>query len=319
MTRRRAARSRSLEREHARGRRRITARFILLRFLVCYLVVFVAAAAARQTVAAFEESPTVVIEAEDPAAVASSEQSPPGSDQEGPSSSKSGIDKWTRPESVESSLKTLLSLGVLSLAPAVLLMTTSFVRIVVVLGLLRQALGTQQMPPNQVMTAISLFMTILIMTPVWTDVYNNAVKPYTEAEGKISFEEAWKAGTVPVKKFMSRQIDIADNSNDVWLFYQYLPEEDRSQTPQTYDDVPLRVLLPAFMLSELKIAFLIGFRVFLPFLMVDLVVSTVTTSMGMLMVPPMMVSLPLKLMLFVLVDGWNLVIGMLLESFAPYT
>lgn len=228
-------------------------------------------------------------------------------------------EKLTSPEQIDSSLKTLISLGVLSLAPAILMMTTSFVRIVVVLGLLRQALGSQQAPPNQVMTAIALFMTILIMTPVWTDVYNDAVKPYTEAKGKISFEEAWDAGTKPVKQFMSRQISLAENDEDVWLFFQYLPEEDRSQTPQSYEEVPLRVLLPAFMISELKVAFLIGFRIYLPFLILDLVVSTVTTSMGMVMMPPMMISLPLKLMLFVLVDGWNLVVGMLLESFAPYT
>lgn len=228
-------------------------------------------------------------------------------------------DRLTSPEKIDSSLKTLLSLAVLSLAPAILMMTTSFVRIVVVLGLLRQALGSQQAPPNQVMTAIALFMTVLIMTPVWTDVYNDAVKPYTEAKGKISFEQAWQAGTKPVKQFMSRQISMAENDDDVWLFFQYLPEKERSQTPQSYEEVPLRVLLPAFMISELKVAFLIGFRIYLPFLILDLVVSTVTTSMGMVMMPPMMISLPLKLMLFVLVDGWNLVVGMLLESFAPYT
>jgi flagellar biosynthesis protein FliP len=117
---------------------------------------------------------------------------------------------------------------------------------------------------------------------------------------------------------MSRQIEIAGNSDDVWLFYQYLPEPER-QTPATYDDVPLQVLLPAFVLSELKIAFLIGFQVYLPFLVLDIVVSSITVSMGMVMLPPTMISLPLKLMLFVLVDGWNLVVGMLMQSFAPYT
>jgi flagellar biosynthetic protein FliP len=117
---------------------------------------------------------------------------------------------------------------------------------------------------------------------------------------------------------MSRQIEIAGNSDDVWLFYQYLPESERRQ-PSTYDDVPLQVLLPAFVLSELKIAFLIGFQVYLPFLVLDVVVSSITVSMGMVMLPPTMISLPLKLMLFVLVDGWNLVVGMLMQSFAPYT
>src|SRR5690606_8969535 len=131
-----------------------------------------------------------------------------------------------------------------------------------------------------------------------------------------SLEEAWNAGVRPVRQFMSRQIEIAGNSDDIWLFYEYLPAE--TPTPQTYDDVPLTVLLPAFMLSELKTAFLIGFQIYLPFLILDLVISSVTISMGMMMLPPVMVSLPFKLILFVLVDGWRLVVGMLLESFAPY-
>ena len=224
---------------------------------------------------------------------------------------------WISPENLGSSLQVLLMMTVVSLAPAILLMTTSFVRIAVVLGLLRQALGIQQMPSNQVITSIALFMTLLIMSPVWKDVYDDAIDPYTDPEVEMSFEVAWQAGVKPVRKFMSRQIEIAGNSDDVWLFYQYLPES--TPPPETYDDVPLQVLLPAFMLSELKTAFLIGFQVFLPFLIVDLVVSSITVSMGMLMLPPTAISLPLKLMLFVLVDGWNLIVGMLLESFAAYT
>ena len=117
---------------------------------------------------------------------------------------------------------------------------------------------------------------------------------------------------------MSRQIDQADNSEDVWLFFRYLPPEQQANPPETYDEVPLQVLLPAFMISELKVAFLIGFQIYLPFLVIDIVVSSVTISMGMLMLPPVMISLPFKLILFVLVDGWNLVVGMLLESFVPY-
>ena len=127
------------------------------------------------------------------------------------------------------------------------------------------------------------------------------------------------AAVVPIKKFMSRQIDIAGNDEDVWMFFEYLPESERAKEPKNYEDVPLRVLLPAFMLSELKTAFLIGFQIYLPFLILDIVIASVTISMGMLMLPPVMISLPFKLMLFVLVDGWNLVVGMLLESFAPYT
>jgi flagellar biosynthesis protein FliP len=229
-----------------------------------------------------------------------------------------GPEAWTSPQRVQSTLQVVLLMSVVSLAPAILLMTTSFVRIAVVLGLLRQAFGTQQLPPNQVITSLAMFMTLLLMTPVWTDVYRDAIQPYTDPDVQMSLEEAWQAGAQPVRRFMSRQIEIAGNSDDVWLFYQYLPEPER-QAPATYDDVPLQVLLPAFVLSELKIAFLIGFQVYLPFLVLDIVVSSITVSMGMVMLPPTMISLPLKLMLFVLVDGWNLVVGMLMQSFAPYT
>jgi flagellar biosynthetic protein FliP len=230
---------------------------------------------------------------------------------------ESAPSSWISPENLGSSLQVLLMMTVVSLAPAILLMTTSFVRIAVVLGLLRQALGIQQMPSNQVISSIALFMTLLIMSPVWKDVYDDAIDPYTDPEVEMSIEVAWQAGIKPIRRFMERQIEIAGNSDDVWLFYQYLPET--TPPPKTYDDVPLQVLLPAFMLSELKTAFLIGFQVFLPFLVVDLVVSSITVSMGMLMLPPTAISLPLKLMLFVLVDGWNLIVGMLLESFAVYT
>jgi flagellar biosynthesis protein FliP len=225
---------------------------------------------------------------------------------------------WTSPERVQSTLQVVLLMSVVSLAPAILLMTTSFVRIAVVLGLLRQALGAQQLPPNQVITSLALFMTLLLMTPVWTEVYRDAIQPYTDPEVALGWDEAWQAGVQPVRRFMSRQIEIAGNSDDVWLFYQYLPDAQRVE-PSSYDEVPLQVLLPAFVLSELKIAFLIGFQIYLPFLILDIVVSSITVSMGMMMLPPTMVSLPLKLMLFVLVDGWNLVVGMLLQSFAPYT
>jgi flagellar biosynthetic protein FliP len=225
-------------------------------------------------------------------------------------------EKWVSPEHLNSTLHVVLMMTVISLAPAILLMTTSFVRIAVVLGLLRQALGAQQLPSNQVITSIAMFMTLLLMSPVWKDVYDNAIVPYTDSSVEMPLEDAWAIGIKPIRQFMSRQIEIAGNGDDVWLFYQYLPAD--TPEPKTYDDVPLQVLLPAFMLSELKTAFLIGFQIYLPFLILDIVVSSVTISMGMMMLPPTMVSLPLKLMLFVLVDGWNLVVGMLLESFAPY-
>jgi flagellar biosynthesis protein FliP len=224
-------------------------------------------------------------------------------------------ERWTSPEGLSSTLEVMLLLTVISLAPAVLMMTTCFVRIVVVLGLLRQALGTQQLPPSQVMTSIALFMTLLIMSPVWNRVYSDAIKPYTAHEK--SLEEAWDAGIKPVRQFMSAQINRTGNSNDVWLFYKYLPKD--TPAPSSYDDVPLTALLPAFMLSELKTSFLIGFQIYLPFLIVDLVIASVTISMGMLMLPPVLISLPFKLLLFVLVDGWHLVVGMLLDSFQTFS
>ncbi len=221
------------------------------------------------------------------------------------------------PEKARSSLRFFLTVGALSLAPALILMTTSFVRIMVVLAMLRQALGAQQMPPTQVITALAIFVSLLVMAPVWNDIKSEAVDPYTHK--KIDFETAVERGSIPLKKFMSRQIDMANNSDDVWLFYKYLPEEERKTQPETYDEVPLKVLLPAFLISELKIAFLIGIQVYLPFLIIDVVVSSVTVSMGMMMLPPTMISLPLKILLFVMVDGWTLIVGMLLESFASYT
>jgi flagellar biosynthetic protein FliP len=226
-----------------------------------------------------------------------------------------GPERWTSPEGLTSALEMMVLLTVVSLAPAVLMMTTCFVRIAVVLGLLRQALGTQQLPPNQVMTSIALFMTLLVMSPVWNKVYSEAIAPYTARE--ISLEEAWTAGVRPVRQFMSAQIERTGNSGDVWLFYKYLPKD--TPAPSSYDDVPLTALLPAFVLSELKTAFLIGFQIYLPFLVLDVVIASVTISMGMLMLPPALISLPFKLLLFVLVDGWHLVVGMLMDSFETFS
>jgi flagellar biosynthetic protein FliP len=202
-------------------------------------------------------------------------------------------------------------------------MTTCFVRIIVVLGLLRQALGTQQLPPSQVITAIALFMTLLLMAPIWSETYEQGIKPYTDR--KIGLNDAFSRGVEPVRRFMAHQIQRCGNDDDVYLFLSYLPEEaaaDETAPNYVYYDpqpnervVPLVALLPAFMLSELKTAFLIGFQIYLPFMILDIVVASVTISMGMLMLPPVLISLPFKLLLFVLVDGWRLVVEMLLESF----
>jgi len=224
-----------------------------------------------------------------------------------------GPQQWTSPEGLNSALQVMLLLTVLSLAPAILLMTTSFVRIVVVLGLLRQAIGTQQLPPSQVITSLALFVTLAIMAPVWRQVYDQAIVPYTDRQ--ITLEQAWEAGIAPVRRFMALQIERTGNSDDIWLFLRYTSAD---AAPTNYDEVPLSALLPAFMLSELKTAFLIGFQIYLPFLIIDMVVASVMVSMGMLMVPPVLVSLPFKLLLFVLVDGWYLIVGMLMESFEAF-
>ena len=227
-----------------------------------------------------------------------------------------GPDAWLSPKGLSSSLQILLLLTVLSLAPAILLMTTCYVRIIVVFGLLKQALGAQQLPPSQVITSISLFITIFVMSPVWTKVYNEAIEPYTQEGSQMTATEAWERGVAPIHAFMSSQIDMAGNHDDVLLFHsRYAPG---SPEPKYFKDVPLQVLLPAYMLSELKTAFLMGFKIYLPFLILDIVIASVTVSMGMMMLPPAMISMPFKLLLFVLVDGWRLVVQMLLDSFGTF-
>ncbi|NND97790.1 MAG: flagellar type III secretion system pore protein FliP [Pirellulaceae bacterium] len=228
-----------------------------------------------------------------------------------------GPQQWTSPEGLGSSLQVMLMLTVLSMAPAILLMTTCYVRIIIVLGLLKQAIGLQSLPPTQVLTSIAMFMTLFVMTPVWSRVYDDAIEPYTDPNVEMTLTEAYEAGSLPIREFMARQIDVAGNHDDVHLFYDYMDAD--APTPSSFEDVPLQVLLPAFILSELKIAFLMGFQIYLPFLIVDLVVASVTISMGMLMLPPGVISLPFKLLLFVLVDGWRLVVEMLLSSFGTIT
>jgi flagellar biosynthesis protein FliP len=235
-----------------------------------------------------------------------------------------GPKDWTSPQGLASTMQVMLLLTVVSLAPAILLMTTCFVRIIVVLGLLRQALGTQQLPPSQVITAISLFMTVALMAPVWQKGYEDGIQPYTRSE--ISLEDAFTRTVEPIRHFMAHQIEATKNDDDVYLFLRYMPSTIDSTTgkPPNYvyydpkegeTEVPLQALLPAYMLSELKTAFLIGFQIYLPFVVLDIVVASVTISMGMLMLPPVLISLPFKLLLFVLVDGWRLVVETLLQSF----
>ena len=221
-----------------------------------------------------------------------------------------GPEKWVSPEGLSSTIQVMLLLTVLSLAPAILLMTTCFVRVAVVLSMLRQALGTQTLPPNQVLLSLAMFITLLVMAPTWKQVYDGSIVPYTNKQ--IGLEQAWTRGAGPIREFMSAQIERTGNTDDVLLFWKYASTEP---APAKYDDVPLTVLLPAYMLSELKTAFLIGFQIYLPFLILDMVIASVMVSMGMLMLPPTLVSLPFKILLFVLVDGWHLVVGMLMQSF----
>ena len=223
------------------------------------------------------------------------------------------LSAWITPEQFDSTLQTVLLLGAVSLAPAIVLMTTCFVRIVVVLGLLRAALGLQTLPSTQVITSLALFMSLAIMSPVWKEVYDEGVKPYSSKDKTL--EEAWNDGIQPVRRFMSAQIEATSNQDDIWLFMKYMPH---AKPPENYGQVPLAALLPAFMLSELKTAFLIGFQIFVPFLILDMVIASATMSMGMIMLSPALISLPFKLLLFVLVDGWQLVVGMLMQSFQPF-
>ncbi len=214
---------------------------------------------------------------------------------------------------ISASLKILVLLTVLSLAPSILIMMTSFTRIVVVLALLRQAMGTQQLPPGQVIIGLALIMSMIIMAPTWQQMKDDAVDPYFD--GKLSQAEAFERGAAPLRDFMFRQIERAGNEENIYLFAEYargpMPDDARLAP----GDVRLTELIPAFVLSELETAFVMGFRIYLPFLVIDMVIASILISMGMMMLPPVLISLPFKLMLFVLADGWGMIVGSLLHSF----
>lgn len=212
----------------------------------------------------------------------------------------------------------LVLLTVLSLAPALLVLCTCFTRIVVVLGLLRQAVGAQAMPPTQVIVGLSLLLTFAAMAPTFDRAWSAGVKPYMDGTIKAP-EEAWTAARQPLRDFMFSQIDAAGNWNTVYMLLEHRGISTADPSKLTRADVDMATLVPAFVLSELKTAFLIGFRIFLPFVVVDLVVASILVSLGMFMVPPSLVSLPFKLLLFVLADGWTLVAGSLLAGVAVPT
>lgn len=202
------------------------------------------------------------------------------------------------------SIRILLILTIISLAPALLMMLTSFTRIIIVLHFLRTAIGTQTSPPNQILIGLALFLTLFIMQPIFTEINENAIKPFDA--GEITQEEAIEIGSQPLREFMNGQVQ----TKDIDLFI-----EISGQTYESYDDVPFSILIPGFVISELRTAFIIGFMLYIPFIVIDMVVASVLMSMGMMMLPPTTISLPFKILLFILADGWNLVIGSLVKTF----
>jgi len=216
-----------------------------------------------------------------------------------------GLKTVSEPKDVVGALQILFILTILALAPSIMFMMTSFTRIIVVFGFLRQALGTQQMPPMQVLTALAIFMTLFIMGPTFDRINEEALKPYQA--GSITFDQALHTAEAPLRDFMFKQT----RQSDLALFLGIL----KQKKPLNRDEVPTRALIPAFMISELKTAFQIGFILFLPFLIIDMVVASILLSMGMMMLPPVMIALPFKIMLFVLVDGWGLLVDSLIKGF----
>jgi flagellar biosynthetic protein FliP len=215
------------------------------------------------------------------------------------------LDDADAPQQVSGILKIVFVLTILSVVPGILVLTTSFTRLVVVLSFLRHAIGIQQSPPNQVIVGLALFLTVFIMKPVWQSVYNEAIEPYQLH--KISGEEFLNRSTKPIKDFMLKQT----RKKDLALFVSFAQDEK----PKNAEALSLATVIPAFAISELKTAFQIGFVLYIPFIILDMVVSSILLSMGMMMLPPAMISLPFKLMLFVMVDGWNLLIDSLVRSF----
>jgi flagellar biosynthesis protein FliP len=208
------------------------------------------------------------------------------------------------PQQLVSSLNVLVVLTLLVLAPSMVLVMTTFTRFVIVFGFLRQALGTQQVPPTQLLVMLAMILTFFVMEPVGTKAYEDGIKPYIAEE--IGYEEAFERTALPFKNFMIRNT----REKDLALFFRIRKMEN----PQTVADVPLSVIIPAFVISELKTAFEIGFLLFLPFLVIDMVVASILMSMGMMMLPPVMISLPFKILIFILIDGWSLLIGNLIAS-----
>ena len=217
-----------------------------------------------------------------------------------------GFEDADDPGKVSSALQILILLTVLTLAPAILIMTTSFARIIIVLSFLRQAMGTQQTPPTQILIGLALFLTMFVMGPVWSEINERALKPYMEEE--LNQFEALKLAEIPIKSFMLNHT----REKDLSLFVNLSEEKN----PASAEDISIQTVVPAFIISELKTAFQVGFLIYIPFLILDMVVASILLSMGMMMLPPVLISLPFKLMLFVMVDGWYLTVGSLMKSFS---
>lgn len=216
-----------------------------------------------------------------------------------------GLKSTSNPQEIVSAIKILIILTILTLAPAILIMMTAFTRIIIVLSFVRQALGTQQMPPNQLLVGLALFLTMFIMSPFFNKINSDAIQPFLN--NQIGQEEAMEKALTPLRAFMFHQT----RSTDLELFVKL----SKTPAPKTRADVPTAVLIPAFVISELKTAFQIGFIIYLPFLVIDMVAASVLMAMGMMMLPPVVISLPFKIMLFILVDGWTLLVGSLVKSF----
>lgn len=221
------------------------------------------------------------------------------------------IDPAESPQEVVSSLQILFLLTIISLAPSILIMMTSFTRIIITLHFLRSALGTQQTPPNQVLIGLALFLTLFIMGPTFSEINEQSLKPYTA--GQISQEEAIDKAMNPIRDFMFRQVRNSDLN--LFMGIAQMDPIENTEGVNVAEQIPSRVLIPAFIISELKTGFMIGFLLYIPFIVIDMVVASTLMSMGMMMLPPVMISLPFKILLFVMVDGWNLVIGQLVQTF----
>lgn len=220
-----------------------------------------------------------------------------------------GIQEASSAQNISQSLQMIFILTILALAPSILIMMTAFLRIIISLHFLRSAIGTQTMPPNQILIGLALFLTLFIMSPVLSNIKTNAIDPYEQEQ--ITQEVALERGIAPLKEFMLRQT----RDEDIKLFMDLSDKAPLEDSSQILEELPLYVVIPAFVISELRAGFIIGFLIYLPFIVIDMVVASTLMSMGMMMLPPAMISLPFKILLFILVDGWNLIIGQLVQTF----